>query len=90
MSLSISKLTVSKTAPEGTVVGTLTLSNAAAAPMAANFVLDANNAGFFGISGSNIVTMRANLPVGNYSVMVDAVGTKQYWDAQGSFVITVT
>jgi hypothetical protein len=90
MALSLSNLAISTKAPAGTVVGTLTLLNASAVAMQANFLLDDNQAGFFGISGNNIVTESVSLPPGNYSVSVSAVGNKTYWSARGCFTIKVT
>ena len=90
MALGLSNLTVSNKAAAGAVVGTLSLLNASGAAMQANFLLDDDCAGFFGVSGSNLVTMNASLPPGNYSVSVSGVGTKTYWAADGNFTITVT
>jgi hypothetical protein len=87
--IAITKSTFSTTAPIGTVVGGLTLFNAALAPMGANFILTDGCAGFFAISGNNLVTSSL-IPVGVYSVDVSAVGTKTYWADEGTFVITVT
>ena len=90
MALGLSNLTVSGKAAAGAVVGTLSLLNASGAAMQANFLLDDDCAGFFGVSGSNLVTMNASLPPGNYSVSVSGVGTKTYCAADGNFTITVT
>jgi hypothetical protein len=90
MALGLSNLTVSGKASAGAVVGTLSLLNASGVTMQANFMLDDDCAGFFGISGNNLVTMNASLPPGNYSVSVTGVGTKTYWSADGNFTITVT
>ena len=87
--IGLSKSTFSTTAPIGTVVGTLSLFNASLTSMGANFILNDGCAGYFAISGYNLVTTNL-IPVGNYSVLVSAVGTKTYWDDQASFVITVT
>jgi hypothetical protein len=87
--IGISNLTFSTKAAIGTVVGTLTLFNASLTSMAANFILTKGCAGFFAISGSNLVTINV-VPAGIYSVRVNAVGTKTWWDDQATFVITVT
>jgi hypothetical protein len=55
-----------------------------------NFTLTKEAAGFFGISGSNIVTMSAAIPPGLYSVRVRAVATKSWMDDEARFTITVT
>jgi hypothetical protein len=88
--IALTKTTFSSTAPIGTVVGGLTLFNAAVASMGATFILTDGCAGFFAISGNNLVTVSSPIPVGNYSVAVNAVGTKTYWDDEGIFGITVT
>jgi hypothetical protein len=90
MALGLSNLTVSGQAPAGAVVGILSLLNASGVTMQANFMLDDDCAGFFGISGNNLVTMNASLPPGNYSLSVTGVGTKTHWKTEGFFTITVT
>ena len=87
--IAISNLTFSTKAPVGTVVGALSLLNASLVGMNANFILDQGCAGFFAISGSNMVTSSV-IPVGTYSVVVSAVGTKTWWEDEGTFVVTVT
>ena len=90
MALGLSNLTISRKAAAGAVVGTLSLLDASGAAMQANFMLDDNCAGFFGVSGNNLVTINASLPPGNYSVSVSGVAVKTYWAADGHFTITVT
>ena len=90
MALGLSNLTVSGKAAAGAVVGTLSLAECLRRSDASQFLLDDDCAGFFGISGSNLITMNASLPPGNYSVSVSGVGTKTYWAADGNFTITVT
>jgi hypothetical protein len=88
--IAITKSTFSSSAtPIGAVVSGLTLFNAAVASMGANFIVNKGCAGFFAISGNNLVTSSL-IPVGIYSVHVSAVGTKTYWTDDGWFVITVT
>jgi hypothetical protein len=53
MALGLSNLTVSGKASAGAVVGTLSLLNASGVGMQANFMLDDDCAGFFGVSGNN-------------------------------------
>ena len=83
MALGLSNLTVSGQAPAGAVVGILSLLNASGVTMQANFMLD-DCAGFFGISGNNLVTMNASLPPGNYSLSVTASGRKPIGKQRGS------
>ena len=87
--IGINNLTFSTKAAIGTVVGTLSLYNASLTTMTANFMLTKGSAGYFAISGYNLVTSNV-IPPGNYSVRVNAVGTKTWWDDQANFVITVT
>jgi hypothetical protein len=87
--IGISNLTFSTRAAIGTVVGTLSLYNASLTAMGANFMLTKGSSGYFAISGYNLVTSNVIAP-GNYSIRVNAVGTKTWWDDQANFVITVT
>jgi len=86
----ISNLTVSSKAAANAVVGALTLYDAAGTARAADFILDTAAAGFFGISGNNLVALRASLPVGFYGVHV--CGNAEYvaQTDEAYFVITVT
>jgi hypothetical protein len=89
--IGINNLTVSTKAVTGTVVGTLSLLGASLGQMPnVNFILTKNAAGFFGISGSNIITMSPLLPPGLYSVRIRAVATKAWLDDNARFTITVT
>ena len=88
--IGLDNLTISTQATAGTVVGTLSLLNESLIPMTANFQLNEDSAGFFAISGYQIVTLASALPPGNYAVMVRGVGTKTWWSEDGSYVITVT
>ena len=88
--ISISNLTVSTKAAAAAVVGKLTLLNASMVGLPANFILTENAAGFFAISGSNLVTVSASIPTGFYSVNVSAVATNAWMDGEAAFVITVT
>jgi hypothetical protein len=89
--IGINNLTISTKAAAGSVVGTLSLLSASLGQMPnVNFILTKNAAGFFGISGSNIVTMSPSLPPGLYSVCVNAVATKAWMGDNARFTITVT
>jgi hypothetical protein len=89
--IGINNLTISTKAAAGSVVGTLSLYSATLGVMPnVNFILTKNAAGFFGISGSNVVTMNASIPPGLYSVRVRAVATKLWMDDDARFTITVT
>lgn len=68
MAISISNLRISNNAPAGTVVGVLTAYDASGAMIPCEFSLTKNSAGFFAISGNNLVTGSASILTGNYSV----------------------
>jgi hypothetical protein len=88
--ISLSNLTVSTKAAVGAVIGTVKLLNASDTAMNANDNLSKGSAGFFAVSGSNLVTVNPLIPPGYYSVRVRAVGTKTWWSETANFVITVT
>ena len=88
--ISISNLSVSTSAPVGTTIGTLSTYNASGTAIKANYVLTKNSAGYFAISGSNLVTAGSPIPVGNYSVRVHTNGTNTSWSGNAHFVVTVT
>jgi hypothetical protein len=52
--------------------------------------LTKNSAGFFAMSGNNLVTARGSIPVGNYSVRIHAVATNSRFSGNANFVIAVT
>ena len=90
MAISISNGSVSTSAPIGTTIGILTASDASGTALSSEFALTNNSAGFFAVSGSNLVTGRGSIPVGNYSVRVHAVATNARFSGKGNFVIAVT
>src|ERR1700730_3613742 len=77
MAIMINTLTLSSKAAANAVVGALTLYDAAGTARAANFILDTAAAGFFGISGNNLVAVRACVPAGFYGVHV--CGNAETW-----------
>ena len=86
----ISNLTVSSKAAANAVVGALTLYDAAGTARGTNFTLDTGAAGFFGISGNNLVAVRASVPVGFYGVHVCGNAETVAQTDEADFVITVT
>jgi hypothetical protein len=88
--IGLTQTTVSTNAAAGAVVGTLSLRDAAGAWQAANFILDENAAGFFTISGSNIVIVNHGIAPAFYSVKVTAVATKVTLTSEATFTLTVT
>ena len=90
MTISISNLSVSNNANAGTVVGVLTAYDASGAIIPCEFSLTKNSAGFFAISGNNLVTGSTSILAGNYSVRVHANGTNTRFGGNALFNITVT
>ena len=88
--ISISNPVVSTKATAGTVVGKLTLLDPNKVGLPANFALTEGAAGFFAVSGSNLVTVSASIAPGLYSVRVQAVATSAWIDDEAVFGITVT
>ncbi len=88
--ISISNAVVSTKAAAGTVVGKLTLLDNALVGLSANFILTKGAAGFFTISGTNLVTVNPSIPPGLYSVKVSGVATKALMAGKAFFMITVT
>ena len=80
----------STTAPAGTIIGALTAYDASGAALVSQFELTKNSAGVFGVSGNNLVTERASIAVGNYSVRVHAVATNARFSGSANFLIAVT
>ena len=90
MAISINNLVISTKAAVGAPIGTLSLKNSSAIGIKANFMLTKNSAGFFAISGYNLVTAGASIPPGNYSVRIKANGTNTSLKGNATFVIAVT
>jgi hypothetical protein len=90
MPVLIDKLTLASAAPVGTVVGTMTLLDTNAAPLVAQYMLQEDSAGFFGISGAKIVTLRTPIPAGNYCVNIKMNAQRARVTDEASFVISVT
>jgi hypothetical protein len=88
--ISISNPMVSTKATAGTVVGKLALLDPNKVGLPANFTLTEGTAGFFAISGTNLVTVGASIAPGLYSVKVRAVATNAWIDDEAVFGITVT
>jgi hypothetical protein len=90
VTISINQLIVSTKAGAGAVIGTLSQIDSSGTARQTNFSLDEGSAGFFGVSGNNLVTLRAAIPPANYAVKV--YGNAEYvpLSDDASFVITVT
>ena len=90
MAISIDRLTVSTKALVGANIGVLTVKDASGAALTSEYTLTKNSAGFFAMSGNNLVTARGSIPVGNYSVRIHAVATNSRFSGNANFVIAVT
>jgi hypothetical protein len=90
MAISIDSLTVSTNALAGATIGVLTVKDASGAALTSEYILTKGSAGFFAISGNNLVTERGSIPVGNYSVRIHAVATNSWFSDNANFVIAVT
>jgi hypothetical protein len=88
--MSLSNLTISTHAPANTIIGQLALHDQSGANMATKFQLTQNSAGYFANSGNSLMTSRASIAPGYYSVRVNAVAQTERWKETGHFVIQVT
>ena len=90
MTVSIDNLTISTKAATNTTIGTLTVTDSGGTVRQSNFALTENSAGFFGITGNKLVTLRTSIPAGNYCVQVYFNAEYVPLSGDASFVITVT
>ena len=90
IAISISNSSISTKAAVGSTIGVLTFSDATGSSQKSEFGLTKNSAGFFAVSGNNLVTGRASIPVGIYSVRIRAVATNAALKGNADFVIAVT
>lgn len=91
MTISISNLTINNNATPGTTVGVLTARDSAGAGIPCNFTLTKGSAGFFTISGNNLVTAWSGSAVaGNYPVRVHANGINNCFSGNARFTAVVT
>jgi hypothetical protein len=86
----LDNITVSSTAPVGTAVGTLSLLDSSYNVRPANFISTEDAAGFFWVNGSKLVTVKTPIPVGYYSVQIEAVATTATLSGEGNFMVTVS
>src|ERR1700731_2296884 len=89
MTISISNLAANNNVPAGTVIGVLTAYDASSNVIPCNFTLIKNSAGFFSISGNSLVTERASILAGIYSVRVHANGTTTRFSGNAVFHVAV-
>jgi len=90
MTISISNLTINNNAIPGTIVGVLTARDASGTVIPCNFILTKNSAGFFAISGNNLVTAWSGSAIaGNYPVRVHANGINTSFSGNARFTTIV-
>jgi hypothetical protein len=90
MTMSLSNVTISTKAPANTVIGQLAVHDQSGANVATKFQLTQNSAGYFANSGNSLMTSRASIAPGFYSVRVNGVAQMERWKESGTFVIQVT
>lgn len=88
--ISMDNIAISTKAASGATVGTLTMTDSGGVARKANWMLTEGAAGFFAISGAALVTLRASIPPGVYSVKI--CGNAQFvaLSDDATFIITVT
>jgi hypothetical protein len=87
--ISLSKNTVSATAPANTTIGTLILDSTGAA-YNANWSLTPSAANYFNAGGAVLQTLRASIPAGLYAIKVRANATGVALKQKARFVIQVS
>jgi hypothetical protein len=90
MAIALSKLTVSTKAAVGTVIGALTVFDTDGTTRTVNYWLNEGSAGFFNVTGGNLVTLRAAIPPGFYSVGVNMSAQFVRYEDEANFVVQVT
>ena len=90
MTVCVSNLTVSTKAKVGTVIGAISVLDTDATKRNANITLTESVAGFFNVTGGNLVTLRAAIPPGFYSVCIRSSAQYVRYDDETYFVIQVT
>ncbi len=90
MTISIDKLTVSTKALANTTIGTFTVIDSGGTARQSNYVLTEASAGYFGISGAKLITLRTPIPTGNYCINMYFNAEFVPMSGEASFVITVT
>jgi hypothetical protein len=90
MTILIDKLTLAKAAAVGTVVGTLAMYDETGTVRKANWLLEEGAAGFFGMSGASIVTLRTPFLPGLYCVNLEASAQFIRYSDNASFTVVVS
>ena len=90
MAICVSNLAVSTKAAVGAVIGAVSVMDTDGTKRQCNFTLSESTAGFFNVSGGNLVTMRTSIPPGFYSVRIRSSAQYVRYDDEREFVIQVT
>src|SRR4051812_11866029 len=90
MSITISNLTVSNTAPAGTTIGVLTTTDASGTVIPCNYMLTKGSIGYFAIAGNDLVTAWSTPATpGHYSVRIRAIATNTVFSGSATFTVDV-
>src|SRR5580704_1129415 len=90
MTITINNMTVNDNAPHATIIGVLAAYDASGNVIPCTFTVTKNSAGFFAISGNNLVTaFSGSISPGIYSVRVRALGPATGFIASAIFNVSV-
>jgi hypothetical protein len=90
MTIKINNMTVNDNAPRATIIGVLAAYDASGTVIPCTFTVTKNSAGFFAISGNNLVTaFSGSISPGIYSVRVRALGPATGFIASAIFNVSV-
>ncbi len=79
MTIQISNLILNNNAPKATIIGVLAAYDASGTIIPCTFTVTKNSAGFFAISGNNLVTaFSGSISPGTYSVRVRALAPRPF------------
>jgi hypothetical protein len=90
MTICVSNLTVSTKAAAGAIIGAISVFDTDGTKRNVNLTLSETSAGFFNVSGGNLVTLRAAIPPGFYHVFVRSSAQFVRYDDEAHFVLQVT
>jgi hypothetical protein len=90
MTVSLDIATISTKAAANATIGTLTLTDSGGTVRQANFALTEDSAGFFGISGNKLITLRTSIPTGSYCVSMYFNAEFVALSGNATFVIIIT
>jgi hypothetical protein len=88
--ISISGVTVSSKAPVGAVVGAVSVNDPDGTGRRFNMTLTEGSAGFFNVSGINLVTLKTPIPPGYYPISIHVSAQFARLEDDATFVVQVT